>query len=142
MNIRNSESLISFKYKILKFIRPSENRAFPCNNSKGIRLLNRVRLGLSHFREHESKYNVQGTLNPTCSCGEDIVISCHYLLHCSLYNNERLALLNVIQSINNSILELGDSHIVEVPLHGRNFLDLNTTIKFLLETRRFDERLF
>ena len=127
MNIRNSESLISFKYKILKFIRPSENRAFPCNNSKGIRLLNRVRLGLSHLREHESKYNVQGTLNPTCSCGEDIVISCHYLLHCSLYN---------------SILELGDSHIVEVPLHGRNFLDLNTTIKFLLETRRFDERLF
>ena len=149
MNIRNSESLTRFIYKILKFIRSSKNRAFPCNNPKGIQLLNQVRLSFSHLREHESKYNFQYTFNSTCSCGEDIVILLHYLLHCSICTNERLALLNVIQSIANSILELYDSHIVEVLLHGRNFLDLssktyilNTTINFLLETKRFDKTLF
>ena len=81
--------------------------------------------------------------------GEDFETSCHYLLHCSLYTNERPALLNVIQDIYNSILELGNSHILEVLLQGRKFLDissntntLNATIGFLFETKRFDERPF
>ena len=67
----------------------------------------------------------------------------------SLYTNERLALLKIIQGIDNSILDLIDSHIDEVLLYGRKFLDissntntLNATIDFLLETKRFDERIF
>ena len=149
LDIRNSVNLISFKSKVLKFIRPSENSIFLCNNPKGIQLLTRLRLGLSHLREHKFKHNFQDTLNPICNCGEDIETSCHYLLHCSLYTNERLALLNIIQGIDKSILELTDSHIVEVLLYGRKLLDissntniLNATIDFLLETKRFDERLF
>ena len=66
-----------------------------------------------------------------------------------LNTNERLASLHVIQGIDNSILELTDSHIVEVLLYEKNFLDilsntniLNATIDFLLETKRFDESLF
>ena len=35
--------------------------------------------------------------------------------------NEKLALRSVIQGIDNSILELTDSHIVEVLLYGRKF---------------------
>ena len=61
-----------------------------------------------------------------CNCEENIETSCHYLLHFSLYTNERLALLNVIQGIDNIISELGDSHIVEVLLHGRKFLDISS----------------
>ena len=149
LDIRNSVNLISFKSKVLKFIRPSENSIFLCNNPKGIQLLTRLRLGLSHLREHKFKHNFQDTLNSICNCGEDIETSCHYLLHCSLYTNERLALLNIIQGIDKSILELTDSHIVEVLLYGRKLLDissntniLNATIDFLLETKRFEERLF
>ena len=63
--------------------------------------------------------------------------------------NERLASLHVIQGIDNSILELTDSHIVEVLLYEKFFLDilsntniLNATTDFLLETKRFDESLF
>ena len=111
----------------MKFIRPSENSIFLCNNPKGIQLLTRLRLGLSHFWDHKFKHNFKNTLNPICNCGEDIETSCHYLLHCSLYSNERLALLNVIQGIDNSILELTDSHIVEFLLYGREFLDISST---------------
>ena len=57
--------------------------------------------------------------------------------------------MNVNRGIDKSILELGDSHIVEVILHGRKLLGisvnsniLNATIHFLLETKRFEERLF
>ena len=149
LDIRNYVSLISFKSKVLKFICPSENSIFLCNIPKGIQLLTRLRLGLSHFRDHIFKHNFQDTLNPICNCGEDTETSCHYLLHCWLYTNERLALLNIIQGIDNSILELSHSHIVEVLVYGRKFLDissnsniLNATIDFLLETKKFDERLF
>ena len=113
LNIRNSESLSSFKSNVLKFIRPSKNSIFLCNNPKGIQLLTRLRLGSSHLRDHKFKHNFQDTVNPICNCGEDIETSCHYLLQCSLYTNERLALLNVIQGIDNSILELTDSYFVE-----------------------------
>ena len=149
LNIRNSESLTSFKSKVLKFIRPSKNSVFLCNNPKRIQLLTRLRPGLSHLRDHKFKHNFLDTLNPICNCGEDIETSCYYLLHCSFYTNERLAFLNVIKGIDNSILELNDSHIVEVLLYGIKFLDissnttiLNATIDFLLKTKKFDERLF
>ena len=113
LNIRNSESLTSFKRNVLKFIRLSKNSIFLCNNPKGIQLLIRLRLGSSHLRDHKFKHNFQDTVNPICNCGEDIETSCHYLLQCSLYTNERLAPLNVIQGIDNSILELTDSYFVE-----------------------------
>ena len=148
-NIRNSESLTSFKLKILKFIRHSENSIFLWNNPKGIQLLTRLRLGLSRLQDHKFNHNFQDTLHPICNCSEDIETLCHYLLYCSLYTNERLALLNVIQGTDHGILELGDSHIVEVLLFGRNFLDIssntnimNAAIDVLLETKTFDERLF
>ena len=96
LDIRNSVNLISFKSKVLKFIRPSENSIFLCNNPKGIQLLIRLRLGLSHLEDHKFNHNFQDTLNQICNCGEDIETSCHYLLHSLLYTNERLALLNVI----------------------------------------------
>ena len=149
LNIRNSESLTSFKSKVWKFIRPSENSIFLCNNPKGIQLLTRLRLCLSHLWDHKFKHNFLDTLNPIYNCGEDIETSCHYLLHFSLYTNERLTLLNVIRGIDDSILGLSDSYIVEIPLYGKKFLYissntsiLNVTIDFLLEIKWFHERLF
>ena len=72
-----------------------------------------------------------------------------HILQCSLYTNETLALLNDIQGVDNSILELSDSHFVEVLLRGRKFRYissntniLNFTMDFLLKTKRFDGRLF
>ena len=67
----------------------------------------------------------------------------------SLYTNEKLALLNVIQGIHNSILKLTDSHIAEVLLYGSKVLDissnaniLNPTIDFLLKIERSDRKIF
>ena len=120
LNIRYSENGTSFKSKVLKFARLSENSIFLCNNSKGIQLLTRLRLGLSHLRDQKFKHNFQDFHNPICNSGEDMETSCHYLLHCSLYTNGRLALLNGIQGIENSILELTYSHIVKFSFMEEN----------------------
>ena len=52
--------------------------------------------------------------------------------------------VNVIRGIDNSILEFGASHFVEILLHGRKVLDilsntniLNATIDFLIKGKKF-----
>ena len=103
--IKNSESIVTFKKRILSFIRPSANSTFNCHNPRGIKLLSRLRLGLSHLRKHKFKHSFQDSLSPFCSCGKgEFETSSHYLLHCSNYSEERLALLNIIKNIDMSIL--------------------------------------
>ena len=55
--LRNSERFVDFKNSILKFIRPSPSNVFNCNNLKGIRLITRLHVGMSHTHEHKFKHN-------------------------------------------------------------------------------------
>ena len=56
--IKNSESIKTFKKRILSFIRPSPNSTFNCHNPKGIKLLSRLRFRLSHLREQNTSSNI------------------------------------------------------------------------------------
>ena len=64
LNIRKSETLNIFKKTLLNFMHPSGSTVFNCHNPKGVKFLTRLRLSLSHFREHKFKHSVQDTLNP------------------------------------------------------------------------------
>ena len=55
--IKHFESIVTFKKRILSFIRPSANSTLNCHNRKGIKLLPRLRLGLSQLREHKFKHS-------------------------------------------------------------------------------------
>ena len=57
-HLRKSEKFSFFKSNILNFIRPSPNSVYNCHNHR-----ERLRLGLSHLREHKFKYGSQDTLN-------------------------------------------------------------------------------
>ena len=48
-NIRNSKSLVLFKKRTLAFVRPSANSTFHCHNPNDLKLITRLRLGLTHF---------------------------------------------------------------------------------------------
>jgi len=148
-NIRNLDSFSLFKASILKFIRPCSNSIFNCHNPTGIKLLSRLRLGLSHLRGHKFNHGFQDVLNPICSCGQDIETSCHFLLSCPNYDEERNSLLNNVRQIAPNILSLDDSQIAQILLFGDPSLNnetntniLNITINYLLSTKRFDESLF
>ena len=129
--IRKSESISIFKSNILKFIRPKPNNVYYCHNLKGIKLLTRLRLDLSHFREHKFKLNFQDCLNPLCPCGNEFENATHYLLHCPTYTNKRLTLLNKIKSINCSILVPSDAAVTKILLFGDNTLS-NSSNTFIL----------
>ena len=110
--IGNSESFFIFKKNILQFIRPSPNSIFNCHNPKGVKLLTRLRLGLSHLHDHKCKHSLQDSF---------------YLLHCPLFSDERLILINNIRNIDNNILNLNDSRFSEVLLFGNSSFN-NTKI--------------
>ena len=109
-NIRNSESLVLFKKRILAFIKPFANKSFQCHNPKGSKLITRLRLGLSHFRFHKFKHSFQDTLNPICNY-DTVKTTAHYLLHSPNFLNERLAFCNKVQSIDENILSKDGSNI-------------------------------
>ena len=61
-NKRNSESYtFQFRSSILGFIRPSPNTFYGCQNVMAIKLVTRLRLGLSHLRENKFKHSFQDT---------------------------------------------------------------------------------
>ena len=144
--IKNSETVVTFKKRILSIIRPSANSTFNCHNPRGIKLLSPLRLGLSHLTEHK----FQDSLDPFCSCGKgEVETSSHYLLHCSNYSGERLALLNTIRNIDMSILQLSDSKFTSLLLFGdtsfdnnKNTFILDATIDYIISIGRFDVPLF
>ena len=137
-----------FKTNILKLIRPSPNSAYICHNSKGLKFITRLRLGLNHLREHKFKHSFQDTVNPLCSCGLDIESTENFLLHCPQFDNEKRTLLSTIGNINYinyKLLENTDSNLTQTLLFRNTPFDLtdntkilNTTINFILLTKRFD----
>ena len=114
-----------------------------------MKLETRLRLGLSHLREHKFKHSFQDTLNPLCSCGLDIETTSHYFLHCPLFHAERSTLLNKVNEIDCPIFNKSELVVTLILLfRDRSFKDevnlliLNATIDFVLSTNRYDEPLF
>ena len=111
-----------------------------------MKLVTRLRLGLSHLREHKFKHSFQDTLNPLCGCGLDIETTSHYFLHCPLFHAERSTLLNNVNEIDSTIFNKSDSVVTHILLYGNksfkdevNLLILNATSDFVLSTNIFDE---
>ena len=145
----NSASYNVFKNSILKFTRPSPNKIFQCHSPKGIKLVTRLRLGISHLREHKFKHSFQDTLNPLCCCGHNIETTSYYFLHCPLFHAEWSTLLNNINEIDGTVFNKSESVVTRILLYGDesfkdevNLLILNTTIDFAFSTNRIDEPLY
>ena len=104
--IRKSVSYEVFKNSLLKFIRPSPNSLFNVSDSLGIKLLTRLRLGLSHLREHKFNHNFQDTINPLCPCSLESESTTHFFLRCQNFTDLRKCLMNELIKIDSCILTL------------------------------------
>ena len=81
--IQDSDTLESFKKQILNIIRPGQNSTFKLHNPLGTKLLTRLRVGLSHLKEHKFKHDFQDSIDPLCSRGNSIESTFYVFLHCS-----------------------------------------------------------
>ena len=138
-----------FKKELLKFIRPEPNSTYNINDTKGLKLLTRLRLGLSHLGDHKFRHNFQDCVSPMCYCGLDIETTTHFLLHCSNHHCARTTLFHKINQVSGTISRQSDSTIAKILLFGDNKLDFETnkiflisTIEFISLTKRFRCPLF
>ena len=120
--IRNAESLGIFKSNILQFIRPTPRGFFNCFNHKGIRLMTRLRLGLSHLREHKFNHNFQNCINLRCSCGMDS--------SCALFDDKRITLLSTLNKTDCKLIETNESSLTETLLFGNSLFDLKKKLPY------------
>ena len=149
LNIRNSANLNIFKKKPLNFIRPCANSIFNIHNPLRIKLLTRLRLGLSHLHEHKFRHYFQDTLNPLCECSKDIESTMHFFLHCTNFLIPRQTLFQKIRNIDDSILSQSETQLTQTLLYGNqnyhssiNKLIIISTIEYLISTERFTWFLF
>ena len=122
---------------------------FDCHNSKEIKLITRLGLGLSHLKEHKVKPSFQNSINLLCNCDQDIECSTHFFLHCPFFINERHTLLGSICSLESKLLDCTDYDLKQTLLFGstsqissNNFKIIKTLTDFILSSKRFDKPLF
>ena len=85
----------------------------------GLKFLTRLRLNLSHLREHKFRHNFQDTLNPLCSCKNlETETTGHYLLRCDFYTNIRTTLLENLVRIVGNIDNFSDDQLNFLLLYG------------------------
>ena len=146
--IRKSVSYKVFKNSLLKFIRPSPKSLFKVSDNLGIKLLPRLRLGLSHLREHEFNRNFQGTINPLCSCSLESESTTYFFLRCQNFKDLRKCLMNELIKIDSCILTLDEKYFTKFFLYGDGRYDTKTnesiilaSINFIYYSKRFNGEL-
>ena len=148
--IRDSLSLSSFKKSLLRFIRPPPVPIYGVHNPQGLMFLTRLRLRLSHLREHKFRHHFEDTCDPFCSCRTNsIETTQHFLLHCPIYSRHHKNLIDNLHQRDIHILPYNVSHLTNILLYGNsnfnfstNYIILNNVINFILATNRFDGSLF
>ena len=113
-DIKNIDSHAMFRKKLLTFIRPLENDTYGIYDPIDVRLLNRLRLGSSHLREHQFRHNFADTLNPLCSCSLETEDMEHYFLSCSNNISFPTTLMNDLNNINTEISSLNPNDFLRV----------------------------
>ena len=119
-------------------------------SQRGLKLLTRLRLGLSHLREHKFRHNFNDTIDPFCLCGtNNLETSEHFLLHCPTYACLRRKLFDNLHNNNVLLLPLEKSLIVQILLYGSdnyhtssiNKIIISAVIDFIIQSKRFDDPL-
>ena len=85
----NAKSYATFRKLLLRIGPPSPNHIYKIHDPLGLKLLTRIRLGLSHLNEHRFNHNFDSCINPLCSCSLEVESTKHFFLHCHHYTNIR-----------------------------------------------------
>ena len=122
---------------------PHANFTYRIHNPAGIRLLTRLRLGLSHPNELKFRHNFADCVNLLCSCGIDPETTLHFFLHCHNFLNRR-KLFDKIKLLNETLLKLNNESLLTVLLFGSKIYNeqvnvqiLNASIDYIIDSDRF-----
>ena len=121
--MRSSSSYNLFSNTLLTFIRPVRRKTFNINDSVGVKLLTRLRLGFSYLRKHKFIHGSRGILNLLCPCSIEAETTAHYFLRCRLCNAGKSALMNELDEIDSSFSTLNENNFMDLILYDSDKFD-------------------
>ena len=129
---------------MLKSIQPWSKPMYNIHNPSGMRLLTRLRLGLSRLSEHKFNHNFEDCMSPLCTCTLEIESTTNFFFHCHFYKNIHKTLLVILKVINVNILKLSETAYTDLLLYEEAGFDkvqkkiiLTMWIKFIVDSDRF-----
>ena len=100
------------------------------HNPVGLKLLSRLRIGVSHLNQHKLNHNFPDWLNPLCSCSLEVNSVSHFFLHCHYFLKIRSSLLIELQSTDTNFLNPQDDVVVEILLYVRTKVNTNLNLSY------------
>ena len=76
-SIRNSATILTFKNRLLSFIRPIQNNILNIFDPIGLKFPTPLQLGFRYLNEHRFQHNFQDCLSRLCSCSLEIEETLH-----------------------------------------------------------------
>ena len=147
--VTHIDSYSNFRNSLLKSIRPLPNSIFNACDPVGIQLLTRLRVGLSHLREHKFRHGFNDIVNPFCPCLMEVESVSHFFLRCQNYIIHRNDLMNELSNLDPSFLQLDPNSLTNLLLYGNKTLNdelnskiLHLSMNYIKNTERFDGPLF
>ena len=144
-SISHQVSFQSFRKILSKSIRPVPNSLFDACDPHGVKLLTRLRVGLSHLKEQKFRHGFNDTVDPFCPCNMETETVTHFYLRCLNYNNLRFELMNELRKINSSLLQYNEEKLTKTLLYGDKSLShvinskiIKLSISFIIKSGRFD----
>ena len=146
--IQNSSYSVFINY-LLKEIRPKPSPLYYTYNPSGIKLLTRLRLGLSHLNERKINNSFYECVNPFCTCSSEPESTSHFFLHCCHYNTIISILFKDLKTVDKNLFKLSENELNLILLYGstqysltNNCILLNSSIKYTENSKRFSGPLF
>ena len=143
----NAKSINIFKKLILK--ERKENSLFSICDPLGGKPLTRLRLQFSHLNEHKFSHGFNDTVDPFCTCRNEIETTEPFFLRCHFYNSQRKELFNSLEKLDSYFPKLNPKNQVQFLLYGSQTNDTKTlncdilknVITYIKATARFDKPL-
>lgn len=130
-----SLSYISFSTALLSCIKFSEKKKYNIHDQVGVELLTRLRLGLSHLREHKFRQTIEDTLNPFSYCS--IEVKTTFFLHCQFSKAIREILTYDLMKIYRPFPPLNQNKLVSMLPYGSDIFKNKTNRKIVICTLKF-----
>ena len=144
LQLRNEKSFSNFRNILLKLGQPAPNLLYGIHHPLGLKLLTRLRLGLSHFNKHIFKYNFKNCINPLCTCSLEVESTKQFFLHYHYYSALCISFLNDLNNISPQFALFPEDVFVKTLLYGNPMFDengnqeiLRTSIRYILNSKRF-----
>ena len=97
--LRNDTSYSMFRNSLLKFGWVNSSSVYYINEPIRLKLLPRLRLGLSHLNEDRFRHDFQYCVNPLSTCSLEVESTKHFFLYCHNYADTQQILVDNVKKI-------------------------------------------